>query len=100
MSFAMRNITARGFGNRVQGIQFLARDSTLLSLRRRGQLGRAVSWAAIPGAMEPNENFKTNQLLKTKASKELRVICATPANKRASRPVSKRFLCCLCISVR
>jgi hypothetical protein len=49
---------------------------------------------------EPFENRLYKQRLTMKARSRLRVICATPIQKRAAPRTSTRFLCCVCISHR
>ncbi len=49
---------------------------------------------------EPFENCSYKQCLTMKVRSRLRVICATPIQKRAAPRASTRFLCCVCISHR
>jgi hypothetical protein len=50
--------------------------------------------------MEPTGNNMINQRLVVKARSRLRVICATPIQKRSDSHRSQRFLCCVCRSLR
>jgi len=50
--------------------------------------------------MEPTENSVREQWLAMKARSRLRVICATPFQKRPDSQRSERFLCCVCRSLR
>jgi hypothetical protein len=58
------------------------------------------SRSALRTQMELIENSVTEQRLAMKFRSRLRVICATPIQKRADSHRSKRFLCCVCRSVR
>jgi hypothetical protein len=46
------------------------------------------------------ENHLYKQRLTMKIRSRLRVICATPRQKRAAPLSSKRFLCCVCMALR
>jgi hypothetical protein len=50
--------------------------------------------------MEPFQKHLYKQGLTMKIRSRLRVICATPRQKRAAPLASRRFLCCVCISLR
>ena len=68
--------------------------------RGRGKAGACGAPHQSAGQMELIENIFTKQRLATEGRSRLRVICATPIQKRPSSHRSKRFLCCVCRSVR
>jgi hypothetical protein len=50
--------------------------------------------------MPPIQNNVLEQGLAMKVRSRLRVICATPIQKRRDSHHSKRFLCCVCMCLR
>jgi hypothetical protein len=44
--------------------------------------------------------FQTKQILAMKVRSRLRVICATPVQKRAAKDGLRQFLCCVCRDLR
>jgi hypothetical protein len=75
------------------------------SIRRdlRGDGGKPAvgdAQASISRQMELIENSITEQWLAMKSRSRMRVICATPFQKRAVGGRSERFLCCLCTGVQ
>ena len=68
--------------------------------RGRGKAGACGAPHQSAGQMELIENILIKQRLATEVRSRLRVICATPIQKRPDSHRSKRFLCCVCRSVR
>ena len=68
-------------------------------LGRRKAAGRLPAHRCAP-EMEPIENILIKQRLLMKVRSRLRVICATPLQKRADSAHSERFLYCVCRSLR
>jgi len=52
------------------------------------------------GQNNPEKNFLLDQLLARKAQSHLRVVCATPFQKRSFAQPPERFLCCVCMVLR
>jgi hypothetical protein len=77
------------------GTRFEANQCPKMENRREG-----CSRSALRTQMELIENSVTEQRLAMNFRSRLRVICATPIQKRAQSHRSKRFLCCVCRSVR
>ena len=67
---------------------------------RKGKPARRVPAQRSARQMELIENSVMEQRLAMKVRSRLRVICATPIQKRLESHRSKRFLCCVCRSVR
>ena len=65
-----------------------------------GNPASAVPTHHSVGQMELFVNSVVKQRLAAEVPSRLRVICATPIQKRADSHRSKRFLCCVCRSVR
>jgi hypothetical protein len=75
------------------------------SIRRKSRCKGGKPTGRVPTLrsahqMELIENTFTEQCLAAKVQSRLRVICATPFQKRAVRHRSKRFLCCVCRCLR
>jgi hypothetical protein len=86
-----RIVQRRGrFGSTIRGNQ----------ARGRGKPAPRVPTQCSARQIELIENSMTEQRLAMKVRSRLRVICATPFQKRPDSHRSERFLCCVCINVR
>jgi hypothetical protein len=67
---------------------------------QRGKPAGQVLRRRTARQMEPIENIVVKQGLAKEPRSRLRVICATPFQKRPDSPRFELFLCCVCRSVR
>jgi hypothetical protein len=81
-------------------VRGLFRPIRCASRCKEAEVGASAARATSAAEMAPIKKIVTKQGFETKAGSRLRVICATPVQKRSDSHRSGRFLHCVCRSLR